>query len=574
MKRNLSRCRRLAGRTLLVVAVCALAPDLAAQTFTPIRVNAGGSSYTDGASNVWSADTGYNTGYVASTGSAIGGTTDDTLFQSLRWAPAFAYSFTVPNGVYKVKLLFAESWSGAYVVGGRRFSVQLEGSTALSDIDVYAEVGATAALTKTATVAVTDGQINIGFVDILNYPFVNAIEITAPVEPSAPTSFLTFPFSTSQVNLSWAASIDDVGVTGYEVERCEGASCTNFAMVAGPSGTSYEDSGLTASTTYRYRVRAVDTSGNRGDYSPIQAAVPSATGPQPLRINAGGSAYTDSSSNLWSADSGFNTGNVASVGAAIGGTTDDTLYQTLRWDSGGGSELEYALAVVAPGQYQVRLHFAETYSGAFSVGARVFDAQLEGVTALSDIDVFDEVGANAALVKTATTGVSDGQVNLRFVHGADNPFVNAIEVLWVAPADGAAPSAPTGFSAVPTSGAAVALTWSASTDNVGVAGYAIERCTGSGCNDFAEIATASGVSRHDTGLASNTTYRYRVRAFDATGNRSAYSSVEDATTPNASAEYVYDELGRLVLVTMASGASVVYSYDESGNVTAIIRTEP
>jgi YD repeat-containing protein len=118
------------------------------------------------------------------------------------------------------------------------------------------------------------------------------------------------------------------------------------------------------------------------------------------------------------------------------------------------------------------------------------------------------------------------------------------------------------------------LSWSPSTDSVGVTGYAVERCAGSGCSNFTEVATTAATSRTDTGLAANILYRYRVRAFDATGNRSAYSSVAEAETPNASAEYVYDELGRLALVTIASGASIVYSYDESGNVVAIVKAAP
>ena len=37
--------------------------------------------------------------------------------------------------------------------------------------------------------------------------------------------------STTQINLGWTASTDNVGVTGYRVERCQGAGCTNFAQV-------------------------------------------------------------------------------------------------------------------------------------------------------------------------------------------------------------------------------------------------------------------------------------------------------------------------------------------------------
>ena len=52
--------------------------------------------------------------------------------------------------------------------------------------------------------------------------------------------------STTQINLGWTASTDNVGVTGYRVERCEGPGCTNFAQVATPTGTSFNDTGLPA----------------------------------------------------------------------------------------------------------------------------------------------------------------------------------------------------------------------------------------------------------------------------------------------------------------------------------------
>ena len=55
--------------------------------------------------------------------------------------------------------------------------------------------------------------------------------------------------------LSWAASSDNVGVTGYRVFR-------DGAQVGTPATTSYTDTGLTAATTYRYTVAAVDAAGN------------------------------------------------------------------------------------------------------------------------------------------------------------------------------------------------------------------------------------------------------------------------------------------------------------------------
>ena len=76
----------------------------------------------------------------------------------------------------------------------------------------------------------------------------------------------------SQINLSWAASTDNVGVSGYRVERCQGAGCSNFVHVAAPTGTSFNDTGLQPATGYSYRVRATDASGNLSTYSDPQSA--------------------------------------------------------------------------------------------------------------------------------------------------------------------------------------------------------------------------------------------------------------------------------------------------------------
>ena len=73
----------------------------------------------------------------------------------------------------------------------------------------------------------------------------------------------------TQINLSWLASTDNLGVTGYLVERCQGANCTRFVQIASLGGTitSYTDSGLASSTIYSYRLRAQDAAGNLSSYS-------------------------------------------------------------------------------------------------------------------------------------------------------------------------------------------------------------------------------------------------------------------------------------------------------------------
>jgi chitodextrinase len=91
------------------------------------------------------------------------------------------------------------------------------------------------------------------------------------------------------------------------------------------------------------------------------------------------------------------------------------------------------------------------------------------------------------------------------------------------PADTEPPTQPGNFTATPVDAARIALSWTASTDNVGVAGYRVLR-------DGVHIANVSGTTFTDTGLAPSTRYAYQVVAFDAAGNGSTAASAS-ATTP-------------------------------------------
>lgn len=90
--------------------------------------------------------------------------------------------------------------------------------------------------------------------------------------PGLPTNLAASANGTTAINLNWTASTDDVGVASYRVERCQGVGCTGFAQVAAPAGTSYGDTGLTAGTSYSYRVRASDAAGNLSGYSAVATA--------------------------------------------------------------------------------------------------------------------------------------------------------------------------------------------------------------------------------------------------------------------------------------------------------------
>jgi fibronectin type 3 domain-containing protein len=524
---------RLAAWRIVAVLVCALSAGTPAfaQT-TVIRVNTGGDAYTDFNGNVWSADTGYNTGSAASDPGPVGGTNDPTLYLTTRWdntpAPELQYSFTVPNGWYEVRLHFADMTLPPSTPGHRVFDAKIEGATVLPRLDIAAEVGHAVALIKTFNVRVTDGQIDIEFLHTsADHPIINALEIISSDKPTTPILTATAA-SATQVNLTWTASSDDEGVTGYSVERCQGAGCTSFTQIAAPVSTSYSDSGLASTTTYRYRVRAFDNDGNSSSPSSAAVALTPNHGPfSTIRVNSGGPAYTDTAGNTWVADTGFNTGNVANESGTVSGTSDPTLYMTSRWDNSPSPELEYSFNVPL-GWYQVNLLFADMYN--YPVGHRVFHVQLEGNTVFENLDLIAEAGAYTALTKSSTVKVSDGQLNIRFLHAAaDHPVISAIEVFRQTSHDFDAPSTPAGFSALPVSSSRIDLAWSAATDNVGVTGYSLERCQGAGCTNFAQIASQSATTFIDTALTPGTTYRYRVRAGDATSNFSGYA-VSNVTT--------------------------------------------
>src|SRR6476620_2291692 len=73
--------------------------------------------------------------------------------------------------------------------------------------------------------------------------------------PTVPINLQATASSNTQVGLSWTASTDNVGVTGYLVERCLGNGCTSFAQIARVAGTTFSDGGLLSGTSYGYRVR-------------------------------------------------------------------------------------------------------------------------------------------------------------------------------------------------------------------------------------------------------------------------------------------------------------------------------
>lgn len=141
---------------------------------------------------------------------------------------------------------------------------------------------ATSASTKgleTATVdtsfGVTLGQFNTGVL-IVQYLAGDVSVAPRTVQfaigsgsVSAPTTLVATTYSTTQVNLTWAASTGSL--EKYQVERSTSITGT-FTLLGSPTTNSFSDTAAAAGHAYIYRVRAIDTSDNPSLYSNMDLA--------------------------------------------------------------------------------------------------------------------------------------------------------------------------------------------------------------------------------------------------------------------------------------------------------------
>jgi len=136
-------------------------------------------------------------------------------------------------------------------------------------------------------------------------------------------------------------------------------------------------------------------------------------------------------------------------------------------------------------------------------------------------------GTYTASVPLSALALGPAKVNIKLEDKSRNKFEvknELIDIQDAAPVpDIEAPSVPAGLAAMGVSEDQIDLTWTASTDNVGVTGYNIFR-------NGVQVGTSSTVNFSDTGLAPSTTYIYTVAAFDAAANTSNPSAPASATT--------------------------------------------
>ena len=159
------------------------------------------------------------------------------------------------------------------------------------------------------------------------------------------------------------------------------------------------------------------------------------------RVNAGGSVVTTTPnwiadtasapsifSNVITADSRTEsvTRSIDLTHPSIPVGTPQELFQTERWDADLAAEMQWNFPVT-PGNYEVLLYFAETYSENQAIGKRVFDVSIENTLVLDDFDIFKEVGGYKGVVKKFTIN-ADSNIDIDFNHLIENPTINAIEI--------------------------------------------------------------------------------------------------------------------------------------------------
>jgi chitodextrinase len=445
----------------------------------------------------------------------------------------------------------------------------------------FNDTGLTAGTSYSYQVRATDAAGNLS-------TYSNVASATTPAPdtqpPTAPTNLTATAISASQINLSWTASTDNVGVTQYLVERCQGAGCTTFAQIGTSTGTTFNNTGLTAGTSYSYRVRATDAAGNLSPYSNVA----SATTLTATSITFVQSNYADpQSSSLASVPVKFNAAQAAgNLNVVVVGWNDTTATVSTVTDSKGNTYQRVVGPTAVTGALSQSIYYAKNILAA-TAGANTVTVQFSSGAAFPDIRILEYSGADLAnpvdVTAAATgsggtsnsgsatttnptdlifganvvTGVTSGPgtgFTQRLLTSPDGDIAEDRTVTATgsysatAPATGSwimqmvafrtpvsggdiqPPTAPTNLAATAVSGTQINLNWTASTDNVGVTQYLVERCQGVGCTTFTQIGTSTGTTYNDTGLTAGTSYSYQVRATDAAGNLSAYSNVASATT--------------------------------------------
>jgi hypothetical protein len=270
-------------------------------------------------------------------------------------------------------------------------------------------VAADAASTITNTASVSGGAE-------LNTDNDTAIDVT-PIDadtqsPTGPSGLTATTTTVHTVDLNWTAATDNVGVTGYRVEQCQGTACTDFTEVAQVESAPYSITGL-APGTYGYRVRAEDAPGNLGPYSDVvHVTIPAIWLVQHRGLDAG---------NTESSSLAFTRANVAGNLIVVAIRTGHSSQALTVTDSLGNTYQEAIQLHNTFDGMAVAIYYAENIAGGSNAvtvskpqpdgGLRVAIFEYSGVALTASLDqTAGAEGSSATPDSGAVTPTSDGEL--------------------------------------------------------------------------------------------------------------------------------------------------------------------
>jgi endonuclease I/chitodextrinase len=325
--------------------------------------------------------------------------------------------------------------------------------------------------------------------------------------PTAPTSLAASGTTASSANLSWATSTDNVGVTGYEVYQ--GAT-----LKATVTSTTFTVTGLTSATAYSFSVKAKDAAGNISAASNV--------------VNV----TTLTASTSYCASQGNSTAD-EKIGKVVFGTINNTSVGTAGYEnftslsSNTSRGTSYTITITPSWTSTV---YSEGYAvwidynqnGLFTdAGELVWSKAISTTTPVSGsftISAAAALGSTRMRVSMKYNGIPTSCEAIPYGQVEDYS-VNII----AGTSDTQAPTAPTALTASGTAATATNLSWTASTDNIGVTGYDVYQ-------GATLKATVTATTYAVTGLTASTAYTFSVKAKDAAGNVSAASNMVNVTT--------------------------------------------
>ena len=407
-----------------------------------------------------------------------------------------------------------------------------DGSTEVGDVD-----GSTLSFEETSVpagawfyrVVAGDAAGNASSSD----PAVEAV-VADEEAPSAPSNVQT-SVTGNTVTVTWDASSDNVGVTGYEVHRSDSAGFVpdGSTLLGGTGGAtvSYADQDVAVGSWF-YRVVALDAAGSSAVSDPAVEAV---VADVPVTVTLGPVADTYVQQNL--PDRNFGSGATMSVATSPGRqallrfdlpelasgqtVTGATLRLRVPGDSWAGTTSDVEVRTASNDWQESTVTWTSRPtidSGVVGLlGGGAAPGEILEIS-LTASDLVGLMGGEATLALVGTTSDSLGVYSRDFSSVSARPQL--ILDLGAAVADNEAPSAPSNVQTSVT-GNTVTVTWDASSDNVGVTGYEVHRSGSAGfVPDGSTLLGGTGgatLSYADQDVAVGSWF-YRVVALDAAGS--------------------------------------------------------